>query len=80
MPFELFKDVILTADFPEEGLKAGDIGTVVDHHVVPGIEDGYTVEFFDMAGDTVAVVTVRESLLRRPSRMDRPSVRVMAGT
>ena len=57
MPFELFSDVILSKDLPEEDLKAGDGGTVVERHVVPGLEDGYSVEVFDMTGATVAVVT-----------------------
>ena len=79
MPFELFSDVILTNDFPEEALKAGDVGTVVERHVVPGMEDGYSVEFFDMTGETVAVVTVSASLLRSPTHADPPAVRAMAG-
>lgn len=78
MPFELFSDVILTTDLPEEDLKAGDVGTVVERHIVPGQEDGYSVEFFDMTGNTVAVVTVQASLLRSPTHADRPAVRAMA--
>jgi len=79
MPFELFSDVILTADLPQEDLKAGDVGTVVERHIVPGLEDGYSVEFFDMTGQTVAVVTVNASLLRIPTPADRPAARAMAG-
>lgn len=78
MPFELFSDVILTTDLPEEELKAGDVGTVVERHVVSGREDGYSVEFFDMTGGTVAVVTVQASSLRSPTHADRPAVRAMA--
>ncbi|MGH8675254.1 MAG: DUF4926 domain-containing protein [Burkholderiales bacterium] len=78
MQFELYSDVILTTDMPEEDLKAGDVGTVVEHHIVSGQEDGYSIEFFDMAGATVAVVTVRASLLRSPTHADRPAVRAMA--
>ncbi len=79
MPFELFSDVILIQDLPGEDLKAGDVGTVVERHVVPGTEDGYSVEVFDMTGATVAVVTVPASLLRSPTNADRPTVRAMAG-
>jgi len=79
MPFELFSDVILIADLPDEDLKAGDVGTVVERHVVPGMEDGYSVEFFDMTGETVAVITVPATLLRAPTHADRPAVRAMAG-
>lgn len=78
MTFELFSDVILNTDLPKEDLKAGDVGTVVERHVVPGQEDGYSVEFFDMTGETVAVVTVQASLLRSPTHADRPAVRAMA--
>lgn len=58
MPFDMYGDVVLTLDVPELGVRAGDIGTVVERHVVPGdSEEGYSVEFFDMAGNTVAVPT-----------------------
>jgi hypothetical protein len=75
MPLELFSDAILTVDVPEEELKVGDVGTVVERHVTPGIEEGYSVEFFDMTGYTVAVVTVPGSALRSPTSADRPAVR-----
>jgi hypothetical protein len=79
MPFELYADVILTIDLPEEQLKAGDVGTIVERHVVSGLEDGYSVEFFDMTGQTVAVVTIPVSALRSPTHADRPSVRELVG-
>ena len=65
MEFELFSDVILTRDLQEDGLRAGDIGTVVDRHTVRGFDGvGYSVEFFDMTGRTLAVVTVPARALR----------------
>lgn len=76
MDYELYSDVILLLDLPEEGLFAGDVGTVVDRHEVEGLETGYSVEFFDMLGNTVAVVTVPGSSLRSPTHADRPSVRL----
>jgi hypothetical protein len=78
MNLELFQDAILTVDLPEPGLMAGDVGTIVEVHTVPGREVGYSVEFFDMTGRTVAVVTVPSSYLRPPTPEDRPSVRVLA--
>jgi hypothetical protein len=49
MAYELYSDVILTRDIPERGLRTGDVGTLVERHVVPGAADeGYSVEFFDM--------------------------------
>lgn len=77
MTFELFQDAILTVDLPEQGLLAGDVGTIVERHRIPGREDGYSVEFFDMTGGTVAVVTVPTAHLRLPTPDDRPSVRVL---
>jgi uncharacterized protein DUF4926 len=76
---ELYKDAILTVDLPAEGLRAGDVGTVVDRHQVPGVaEVGYSVEFFDMTGSTVAVITVPASHLRLPIAADLPAVRKFA--
>jgi Domain of unknown function (DUF4926) len=50
-----FERVALTRDLPEEGLVAGDAGTVV--HVYEGGK-GYEVEFFALNGRTIAVTTV----------------------
>ena len=75
MDFQLFSEVVLVRDVPEEGLRAGDVGTVVERHDVPGIETGYSLELFDMLGNTVAVITVPGSWLRLPTEADRPAVR-----
>ncbi len=77
MNFEMYQDVILTADLPAHGLCAGDIGTVVERHIVPGKEVGLSVEFFDMTGRTVAVVCLPASHLRVPTMADRPSARTL---
>jgi len=68
MDYELYSDVILLGDIPEAGLYAGDIGTVVEKHNVAELETGYSVEFFDMLGNTVAVMTLPESSLRSPNK------------
>jgi hypothetical protein len=79
MALELYSDVILTRDVPDSGLRAGDVGTLVERHVVSGVaEEGYSVEFFDMTGNTVAVVTVPASALRLPTPADRPAVRALS--
>ena len=79
MPFELYSDVILTRDVAEYGLRAGDVGTAVERHAVPGVaEEGYSVEFFDMTGNTVAVVALPASALRLPTPADRPAVRALS--
>jgi hypothetical protein len=54
---EEFKDVVLLRDVPESGLRAGDVGVVVE--VFPGrdgVPPGYMVEFVTLTGETVAVV------------------------
>jgi hypothetical protein len=75
MDFQLYTDVVLVRDVPEEGLRAGDVGVVVERHDVAGRETGYSIEFFDMLGHTVAVVTLPASALRMPTHADRPTVR-----
>ncbi|GBO52031.1 hypothetical protein APA_4336 [Pseudanabaena sp. lw0831] len=78
MNFSLYSDVILLTNLPEECIYAGDIGTVVERHDVIGLETGYSVEFFDMLGNTVSVVTLPMSYFRLPTRADRPAIRLMA--
>ena len=53
--------VVLTEDLPAEGLKAGDIGTVVHIH-----EGGaaYEVEFMTLTGETIAVTTLLAAQVR----------------
>jgi hypothetical protein len=75
MDFQLYSDVVLLQDIPEEKLRVGDIGTVVERHDVAGLEPGYSVEFFDMLGNTVAVITLPGSRFRTPTHADRPAVR-----
>ena len=53
--------VVLTEDLPGEGLKAGDIGTVV--HIHQG-GAAYEVEFMTLAGETIAVTTLSEEQVR----------------
>ena len=53
--------VVLTEDVPERSLEAGDIGTVVHVHE-GGV--GYEVEFMTLAGETLAVVTLRPAQVR----------------
>jgi hypothetical protein len=64
--------VVLTANIPEEGLLAGDVGTIVHIH-----RDGvaYEVEFITLTGTTIAVATVEASQLRPVRRQDLNHVR-----
>lgn len=78
MNFTLFSEVVLVQDIAEEGLRAGDVGTVVERHDVAGKETGYSVEFFDMLGKTIAVIAVAASMLQQPAHSDIPAVRPAA--
>lgn len=62
MKFDLFIRVALTEDLPARCLRRGDVATVVEQHSGrPGQEPGYTLEVFNAVGESVDVVTVRES-------------------
>ena len=63
MRFELYKNVGLRRDVPEERLKRGDIVKLVEHHVARDGEDGYSAEVFNAVGNTLAVITIPESAL-----------------
>jgi hypothetical protein len=76
MKHELFSHVILTEDLPEAELCRGDLATVVERYPgARGQEPGYEVEVFNAVGDTVAVVSVRESQVEAPRREERLCVR-----
>ena len=61
MKYELFKEVALFRNIPEKILKKGDVATIVEYHPVDDSIDGYTLEVFNVFGDTIAVITVSES-------------------
>jgi hypothetical protein len=62
MKFEMFSRVALKTDVPEDGLRRGDVATIVEYHQGrPGQEPGYSLEVFNAVGETVAVITLRES-------------------
>ena len=65
-------NVVLTEDLSDQGLKAGDIGTVVHVH---RNGEGYEVEFMTLAGDTVAIASLINSQVRTITRQDIAHVR-----
>jgi hypothetical protein len=67
--------VVLTADLPKEGLKAGDVGTVVHIHA-RGV--AYEEEFTTFTGKTIAVATVEASNVRPVAERDVSHVRELA--
>ena len=66
----MFSRIALAEDLPEENLCRGDVATIVEYYEGrPGQEPGYELEVFNAVGDTIAVVTVRESQIE-PLRKD----------
>jgi hypothetical protein len=77
MKFPLYSRVALTVDLPAEGIRRGDVATIVEYHSAPaaGIEPGYSVEVFNAIGETLAVLTLPESHLESLRRDKVLSVR-----
>lgn len=62
---ELYKEVALARDVPEDQLKAGDIAVLIDFIPHPsGGEQGCILEVFNAVGETIAVVTVPISAVK----------------
>ena len=62
MSYQIFARVALKEDLPEQGLRRGDVATIVEAHAArAGQEPGYSLEVFNAVGETIAVVVVRES-------------------
>jgi len=68
--------VVLKSELPKEGLKAGDVGTVVHVH-----KDGeaFEVEFVTLNGETVAVATLLASQVRPVQRREITHARSLSG-
>jgi hypothetical protein len=71
MKFAQLEAVVLRRDILEEGLRAGDLGAVVE---VYG-ENGLEVEFVQASGQTKALVTLRTSDVRAVAANDILAVR-----
>jgi hypothetical protein len=71
MDFKLLECVVLSRDLSDLGLRAGDLGAVVDLHDPDGLE----VEFVTAGGRTQAVVTLRTSDVRKVGPRDMVAVR-----
>lgn len=62
MKLALYQRVALTVDKPNIGLKKGDVAMLTDSVPHPsGGEGGYVLEVFNALGESIAVVTVKES-------------------
>ncbi len=80
MKIDLFKRVALKIDIPDQGLRKGDVATIVEHLPGQNAEDGYALEVFNAVGESIAVVMVPESAVEPLTADKIPSVRPLAKT
>ena len=78
MPLALYTDAALSRDMPELRLRRGDLVKLIDHHVAPDGEEGYSVEVLNALGDTIAVTTVPAGALEALRKDEVLSVRPLA--
>ncbi len=79
MTLALYQRVVLTQDLPKEGLRAGDVGVIVEHYPARAdVPEGYEVEVFAAIGQTAAVVSVPESAVRQATEHEVLSVHEIA--
>ena len=71
MKFAELDTVVLRRDMPEHGLRAGDLGAVVEVYGEHGLE----VEFVQASGQTKALVTLKTTDVRAVAATDILAVR-----
>ena len=76
MKFKELDTVVLVRDFPEHGLRQGDLGAVVQLYEPAAIE----VEFVTAAGKTEALVTLDIQDVRQVADTDLIAVRSLNRT
>jgi hypothetical protein len=74
MKFEKLECVVLAIDIAKHGLRAGDLGTIVELYPDGGIE----VEFVRGSGTTQALLTLTSKDIRKIDSLDLPSIRRLA--
>jgi hypothetical protein len=74
--FKLLDTVVLTRDFPEHGLRRGDLGAVVALHDGDWLE----VEFVRASGRTQALVSLQTTDVRSVGEDDLIAVRELKRT
>jgi len=78
MTFPLYSDAALARDLPEYRLRRGDLVRLVEHHVAPSGDEGYSAEVLGAKGQTLAVVAVAASSLEALRDDEVLSVRAIA--
>ena len=75
MSYKEFDTVVLNRDLPDQGLRHGDLGAVVQVYGAEGIE----VEFVTASGRTQALVTLSVRDVRPVRDEDLLAVRTLSG-
>lgn len=76
MEFKTLDTVVLVRNLPPHGLRAGDLGAVVETYEPDGLE----IEFVTASGRTGALVTLNVSDVRRVADNDLVAVRSLDQT
>ena len=74
MKYKLLETVVLDRDLPQHGLRAGDLGAVVEVYEPAGLEE----DFVTASGKTQALVTVNVEDVRSVQENDLVAVRPVA--
>jgi hypothetical protein len=79
MTMELYREVSLTRDLPEYGLRAGDIATLVDFVPHPSNgEEGCVLEIFNALGESLTEIAVPISAIETLRSDEILAVRTLA--
>ena len=74
MKYKLLDTLVLARDLPQHGLRAGDLGAVVEVYEPDGLE----VEFVTASGKTQALITLNVNDVRPVQENDLVAVRSVA--
>ena len=74
MKYKLLDTIVLDRDLPQHGLRAGDLGAVVEVYEPDGLE----VEFVTASGKTQALLTLNVNDVRPVQENDLVAVRSVA--
>lgn len=81
MNLELYQEIALSRDIPEYQLKQGDIATLIDFVDHPtGGEKGCVLEIFNAVGESINVITVPISAIKKLSIDDILTTRQLINT
>ena len=79
MIFPLHSEMALARDLPEYRLRRGDLVRLVEHHIAPDGQEGYSAEVLGAKGQTLAVVAVPVDALESLRDNEVLRIRVKAG-